>query len=270
MVGFASPVAAVRPGSAACPQEPAPLPPWSLRCAAPPYDALTDLPGEALPTLRRGSVVVVSAETAALGALADVAAAAQAIRARTPNPLVLCLGPALTPELLHLAAHAHSLGFSGVIPGAAPLGFALRTALTCPWALPERWVGWLRERSFAPVALEPVLLDLVRLAPHAADLPTLLRRLKIPERTLSERLRRAALPKLERWYTATRLLHAELALQRQPHLPLRAASAELRYADSYSFSNAFYRLFGITPSASRRLLGLEWRLAAWFARSRRP
>jgi AraC-like DNA-binding protein len=109
----------------------------------------------------------------------------------------------------------------------------------------------------------------VRAAPVALDLSDLCSRIGTPMRTLAHRLQQAELPKLERWYDGSRILHAELELQRDPDLSIDEVAARLGYADDLSFSNRAYRLFGVTPVTSRRLLGLEWRFREWWLRAHR-
>lgn len=237
--------------------------------APPPYTAPAESPLRRVGGLPRGSVLILDAEEPERVRGTDLARTVRWLATRAPVAVALRLPRVTTPQELYLAATARTAGVSAVLLREQPLAPTLRLFLSSPPDLANDWIRWVQCRHPAPGQVAEVLRGVIRTAPQASGLPDLCRRLEVPERTLAYRLRQASLPRLERWYDGSRLLHAELALQRDPDLDAEHVARELGYADDLSFSNRFYRLFGVTVAASRRLLGLEWRLWEWWERSRR-
>ncbi|HEX2092409.1 MAG TPA: helix-turn-helix domain-containing protein [Longimicrobiaceae bacterium] len=186
-----------------------------------------------------------------------------------PLPVALRLGGPDPLQALYLASNARAVGCSAVLLRCQPLAEGLRAFLAHPLDPAEEWVRWLQLRRPVPGQLRETLLAVLRTAPVAADLADLCRRIGTPMRTLAHRLQQANLPKLERWYDGSRILHAELELQRDPSLGVDRVAERLGYVDDLSFSNRAYRLFGVTPVTSRNLLGLEWRFQEWWVRAQR-
>ncbi|HET8655004.1 MAG TPA: helix-turn-helix domain-containing protein [Longimicrobiaceae bacterium] len=168
---------------------------------------------------------------------------------------------------IQLVTRASALGLSGVLLQAHDLTDGLRRCLTRTWDLARKWVRWIRVHHGLDARDAILLRDIIRIAPIALDLTDLCSRIHVPARTVTYHLKQAGLPKLERWYGGARLLRADLALQRDPDLDPFVVALRLGYADEMGFSNRYYQHFGLTPTRARRLLGLEWRLESWWARS---
>lgn len=133
----------------------------------------------------------------------------------------------------------------------------------------DEWISWLRLHRTVSATEAELLAVMIDLAPESGSTEELISELKRPARTVREQLARAGLPKAERLYTGSRLLNALLQLQRDHSLTGRSVARQLGYADYASFSGLVYAHFGMGADVSRRLLGLEWRFAAWWERAQR-
>ncbi|HEX2189347.1 MAG TPA: helix-turn-helix domain-containing protein, partial [Longimicrobiaceae bacterium] len=221
------------------------------------------------PSPPRGSVLLLHTDHPESVPLPDLQRLAARLRTALSLPVALRLGGPDPLRSLYLASHARAAGCGAVLLECQPLAEGLRAFLAHPLDPAEEWVRWLQLRAPVPGQYRDTLLATIRAAPVALDLTDLCSRIGTPMRTLAHRLRQAGLPKLERWYDGSRVLHAELQLQRDPCLGVDRVAEQLGYADDLSFSNRAYRLFGVTPVTSRRLLGLEWRFREWWLRARR-
>lgn len=240
----------------------------TLTCVPPPYHAPRAPVGD-MPSPPRGSVLLLDTDLPEAVSLPELKRFVTGLRAAVSVPLALRLGGADPLKSLYLASNARAIGFSAVLLECQPLADGLRAFLAHPLDPASDWMQWLQVRCAVPGQLRDTLLAVIRVAPVAIDLPDLCSRIGVPMRTLAHQLLRAGLPKLERWYDGSRILHAELELQRDPRLRIDQVADHLGYADDLSFSNRAYRLFGITPVTSRKLLGLEWRFREWWVRAQR-
>ena len=237
-----------------------------LTVVAPPYLEAKALPPHFMPA--RGDVMLVDLEDPAPERFPPLMAALR--RLRRTHAVATALRVQLRWERpLPVIAGAHALGFDAVILEGDTLSEALAAFLAAPLDLPGEWLRWLEERRAVPGRLSDLVRGILTIGPEAASVGSLTARLETPDRTIRQLLRQHTLPKLERWYDGVRLLAADLQLQREPALSVEEMAQRLGYSDAYSYSSRAYRLFGITPAASRKLLGLGWRLDAWWRRSRR-
>ncbi len=241
----------------------------ALSHVPPPYEAPQPLPARVGGLLPRGSVLLLDTEAPERLPLAELRAAVTKLRTAISLPIALRLGGPDPLKALYLAGHARTVGCSAVLLRCQPLDEGLHAFLANPIDPADDWVRWLEFRRDVPGQLRDMLASVIRTAPVALDLPDLCSRIGTPMRTLAHRLQQANLPKPERWYDGSRILHADLQLQRDPGLRVDQMAEQLGYADDMSYSNRAYRLFGVTPVTSRKLLGLEWRFREWWLRARR-
>lgn len=157
-------------------------------------------------------------------------------------------------------------GAGGWIPPRAdPLGVALRW-LPCPSDLAADWLGWMRLRRPLEPRAAAYLESIIRNAAGHGSVVKLLRAQSISPRTVRRVLARDDLPPPGRWLRAARLLESQLTLQRDRELTLNAVAFSLGYAEAASYSNQHRRVFGVGAGAGRKLLGREWRYAAFWRR----
>ncbi|MET0395797.1 MAG: helix-turn-helix domain-containing protein [Longimicrobiaceae bacterium] len=241
----------------------------ALAYVPPPYHAPQPLPTPGAPSPPRGSVLLLDAILPEALPLPELQRLVTGLRTALSLPVALRLGGPDPLKSLYLASNARSVGCGAVLLECQPLAEGLRAFLAHPLDPADEWLRWLQLRHPVPGQFRDTLQAVVRAAPVALNLPDLCCRIDTPMRTLAHRLRQARLPKLERWYDGSRVLHAELELQRDPALRVDQVAERLGYADDLSFSNRAYRLFGVTPVTSRKLLGLEWRFREWWLRAYR-
>jgi len=236
------------------------------RIVNPPYDGTA--PAERTRTTR-GAVVVVDGFEATVEDLEVLETAIQTFRRSISLPVVLRLENVSHARWVSLVCRAREVGFNSVVLGGAPLRESLRDALTVPSDLPRDWLRWLQVRRLASPDIAECLFQVVSLTPKLDELGEAFPRLEVSPRTLAYRLRGQGLPKLERWFHASRIVYADVDSQRSGTADLHMVATQLVYSDLMSYSNVYYRLFGITPSRAWPLLGLEWRLHEWWRRSAR-
>lgn len=243
--------------------------PVSLTFIPPPYHAPLPLPAPGTLSPPRGSVLLLDISLPEGVPLPELQRLVTRLRTAMSLPVALRLGGPDPLKSLFLAGNARAIGCGAVLLECQPLADGLRAFLAHPLDPADDWLRWLQLRRPVPGQFRDTLQAVIRAAPVALDLSDLCSRIGTPMRTLAHRLQQADLPKLERWYDGSRILHGELDLQRDPGLSVDAVAERLGYADDLSFSNRAYRLFGVTPVTSRKLLGLEWRFREWWLRAHR-
>jgi AraC-like DNA-binding protein len=181
-------------------------------------------------------------------------------------PLVLCLDGRFDADVASLIQRAALLRVRGVIVAGEPMPDALRRPLTSPADLPADVVDWL---SFRVRRLSPEVAELCRAifreAPAAPGIEALLTSLGESVRTARARLRKLALPSPAHWHQVARAVHSALCLQRRQSSPVFELAMELGYSDHSALSHQLRRLFGMSASQVRGLLGWEWLLDRWLA-----
>lgn len=154
-----------------------------------------------------------------------------------------------------------------VFPGADPVEVAWRT-LPYPRDLAGDWIGWMRLHGPLDPRAAAYLECIIREASDYRSVVKLLRGYGISPRTARRVLAAERLPPPGRWLRAARLLGSQLSLQRDRGLTLNAVAFSLDYAEAASYSNQHHRVFGVSAGTGRKLLGREWRYAAFLRQVR--
>jgi AraC-like DNA-binding protein len=232
----------------------------------PPYDRAVEAPFGEIEQVRRGTILAVAIEAPERLDHSRLRTAISELRARIDTSIAICVPRQAAGAALPLALRAYACGVRAVFVAEDPPRRLLWSAMADLPDLPGDVAAWLQLRRRVPDPLALAVARLLREAPSCSDLDELSERLEVLPRTLHHRFDQARLPGPSQWYHLGRLLDAQFRLLRDPGLDVGALALELGYSDRLSFTNRIYRLFGVTAETSRKLLGLEWRLAAWWER----
>lgn len=232
----------------------------------PPYDRAVEAPFGEIEQVRRGTILAVAIEAPERLDHSRLRTAISELRARIDTSIAICVPGHAAEMALSLALRAYAWGVRAVFVADYPPHRALWDSLADLPDLPGDVAAWLQVRRGVPESLALAIARLLREAPACSGLDELSDRLRVLPRTLRHWFDQARLPGPSQWYHLGRLLDAQYRLLRDPCLHVGALALELGYSDRVSFTNRIYRLFGVTAETSRRLLGLEWRLAAWWER----
>lgn len=236
----------------------------SVSYVLPPYDEGSEIAYRQGSALEPGGIILIDIAMPNRMDFVRLRRLVHRLRRRSNATVAIRFPEEATTAAVRTALHAYPCGIRAVLVRDEPLRSALWSYLTNPIDLPGDLIAWLRLRRPVSDNLAGVLTRIVRDAPDHCDLAGLLDQLDVRARTLRHQLEKEALPGPSKWYHLGRLLDAQLRLLRDPELDISRLAHELGYADRMSFTNRIYRLFGVTAETSRRLLGWEWRFAAWW------
>lgn len=237
-----------------------------IYCVMPPYQEVSEISLRRVPTVERGGVIIIDVSSQGRIDYERFRRLIHALRRRSNATVAIRLSSGTATAALYNATYAYRCGVRAVLVSGEPLRPTLWKWLTDPVGIPEDLISWLRLRRPVSDNLARMIVKIVRDAPRYSDFADLLDHLDVRGRTLRRRMELESLPAPSKWYHLGRLLHAQFRLLRDPLLDTTRLAYELGYADRMSFTNRIYRLFGVTAETSRRLLGWEWRFAAWWKR----
>ena len=250
------------------------VPAIRVRQVRPPYAAIQELDRRG-DGLARGSVLVLDIPGPVQAIESEIEAVVSDLRRRHSVSLALRLPDPDGSQPLWFVVWAYRLGIRAFLPPDGRVGEALQQWLAHPLDLAGDWLDWVRLRH--PVSRESAwyiarIVDeawrfvlLTRDLPERAGLAAFFEHLRVSERTARYHLAKDGLPGPERWFAGARLLHAQLALQRDPALKVTVVTRMLGYSEPLSFSNRVCRVFGATIPTARKLLGVEWRFERWWS-----
>lgn len=241
---------------------------YELRYIPPPYDTPRQLLSISASNPPRGSVLLIDVRDPKQAVQSNLAPVVRELGRRFSFPLCLNLPDIDSLASLRLLSRAYPLGIRAISFENQDLGAALWHQLADPMDLGEEWLQWLRRHHLVSRHSGSFICEVARHAWEYNSITSLCGHLGISCRTIRHHFHKDNLPKAERLFDGARLLHAQLALQRDPKLEVYTIARVLGYEDDLSFSNRICRLFGVTATTSRKLLGLKWRFQEWLARSR--
>lgn len=163
-------------------------------------------------------------------------------------------------------AHLLGGGCRAIVPDGRRLDRLIWEILPRVSDLGGAWVEWLRLHREVSGAAAAIIHTIADGALEHGGVTLLLRDAGIPPRSARAVLRQERLPPPGRFYTAVRVVRGHLWLQQDRERQVQRVAWRLGYADPSGFVAASRRLFDVSPSEARRLLGLEWRLAEWWKR----
>jgi hypothetical protein len=236
--------------------------------AEPPYtsaEPVQNLPRWVPP---RGTVVILDVRAIGGVQVSELAQAARLIRADLDVAVALRLPDLAAPEAHAIAALCHPLGFRALLTPGAPIAATLFHALANQLTLGADVVAWLRTRVEVGTKAAGAILPILETARSAPTFRSACDAARINPRTVHRLVSVDGLPGPERWYHLGRMLALQQDLICDPELQVETAAARWGYADGLSLNNRLTKTFGVGASRGRQLLGIEWRLAAWWERCR--
>lgn len=239
----------------------------------PPYRRRERISLGDMPTrLPIGSIALIEVERADAVCLLTLGESVRMLRRDHRMAVAVVVHEPNTPAGARVVYSAPSLGACAAIPPGGSIRECFVRQLPGADRLATQWIGALRLHCRVSGRAEASAAAIMSAATAELDREPMsrrLRRLSLKPRTIRAHMQAEALPRPCRWFTAARLFHAQLALQRDPELTIEAMAQRLGYAEAASFSNQIVRIFGTTAQKARRLLGTEWRVWEWWRRSKR-
>ena len=217
-----------------------------------------------------GAVMLVDLRHPSTMTDARLRAVAKAIHTDFDVSLGLRVPSLSSPEGHGLAVRAHALGYRALLSPGVPIQASLYNALSSRHGLAEDVLAWIQRRQCIPAGASDIIRTILETAPVALTLEDVYRKGRLKGGTARRVLRSAGLPTPERWQGLSRMLNTQLDLIAEPDLTVSEAARACGYAHALSLNNRMTKLFGFGATTGRRLLGIEWRLAAWWRRYARP
>lgn len=194
------------------------------------------------------------------------------IRHRHPGCPVALWIPDAPPQVLIDATRTASQAQVRAILGGGSLDpELLRAQLTHPHGLSSFVLRWACDAGYLPGGTEHEdVRELLDAAPDIHTLARLALRRQMAVRTWRSRLQQLGLPSPHAWLRLAHALHAAFFVQRHHTDSLETLCEKLGMQSVANMSQQFKRVFGLSPSMVRELLGAEPLLHRWFqARTRR-
>lgn len=194
--------------------------------------------------------------------------AVPALRARHPAaPVILHIGNEDPAEAIHYARRAAFLYVRAILIDGEDVATTLRSVITQPVNLAGDVIEWLEMQSVPlPPEAQHLVRAIVHLAPRYHTVRDLLESIDHIEEAVRKRFHHRGIAPPSRWFGMARALHAALALQRAPNIPLFDAALDLGYSDHSALSRQMLRIFGLRPSVVRTQLGWEGLMVRWLER----
>jgi hypothetical protein len=141
----------------------------------------------------------------------------------------------------------------------------LRAQLTHPLGLSSFVLRWASDAGYLPPGLEQEdVRELLDAAPEVRTLERLCLRRNVAARTWRSRLQQLGLPTPRAWLGLSHALHVAFFVQRNRTETLETLCERMRMQTVANMSQQFRRVFGLSPSHVRALLGAEPLLHRWF------
>lgn len=204
---------------------------------------------------------------AALGADGyDIPALVRELRSRHPGCPVALWIPHAPPQYVIDAVRSAGQAQVRAILGGDPLEPGLlRTQLTHPVGLSSFILRWASDAGYLPHGMEQEdLRELIDAAPDVRTLERLSERRQMASRTWRSHLQQLGLPTPHAWLALAHALHIAFFVQRNHTDSVQALCDKLGMHNVAHMSQQFRRVFGLSPSQVRDLLGAEPLLHRWF------
>lgn len=202
----------------------------------------------------------------------EVPELARDLRLRHPGCPVALWIPEAPPQVVIEAARSASQAQIRAILGGEPVEPALlRAQLTHPLGLSAFVLRWASDAGYLPPGLEQDdVRELLDAAPDVRTLERLSLRRQVAVRTWRSHLQQLGLPTPRAWLGLAHALHVAFFVQRNAGDSVQTLCEKLGMHSVAVMTQQFRRVFGLSPSHVRGLLGAEPLLHRWFqARVRR-
>lgn len=203
---------------------------------------------------------------------ARIQALVRGLRRRCPgSPLAVWIPEATPDRVIDLVRAATASQVRAILGGPAVDPDRLRCQLTHPLGLSAFVLRWACDAGYLPPGMEPEdVRGLLDAAPDVRTLERLALHRHVAARTWRSRLQQLGLPTPRAWLGLAHALHVAFFMQRNHADSLQALCEKLGMHTVANLSQQFRRVFGLSPSHVRDLLGAEPLLHRWFqARCRR-
>jgi AraC-like DNA-binding protein len=239
-----------------------------------PFHAST--PGEFAPApgalAAAGDILLVRLATAAgnddsgAGGEHEIPSIVREIRQRQPGCAVALWIPEAPTQVVINATRAASQAQVRAILGGGLLDpDLLRVQLTQPHGLSAFVLRWASDAGYLPDGMEQEdVRELLDAPPDVRTLARLALRRHVAARTWRSRLQQLGLPSPYAWLGLAHALHVAFFVQRNHTQPLQTLCDRLGMQTVANMSKQFRRVFGLSPSQVRGLLGAEPLLYRWF------
>lgn len=188
------------------------------------------------------------------------------LRAAHPGSPVALWIPDAPPQVVIDAVRAASQAqIRAILGGEHPDPTLLRAQLTHPLGLSTFVLRWASDAGYLPPGVEhDDVRELLDAAPDVRTLERLALDRQVAARTWRSRLQQLGLPTPRAWLALAHALHVAFFVQRNSTDSLQALSEKLGMQTVANMSQQFRRVFGLSPSHVRDLLGAEPLLHRWF------
>jgi AraC-like DNA-binding protein len=188
------------------------------------------------------------------------------IRRRQPGCPVALWIPEAPPQVVIDATRAASQAQVRAILGGGSLDpELLRAQLTQPTGLSSFVLRWASDAGYLPPGMEQDdVRELLDAPPDVRTLARLALRRKVAARTWRSHLQQLGLPSPHAWLGLGHALHVAFFVQRNHTESLQSLCDRLGMQTLANMSTQFRRVFGLSPSKVRDLLGAEPLLHRWF------
>jgi hypothetical protein len=188
------------------------------------------------------------------------------LRQRHPgSPLALWIRDAPPQTVIEVVRAASGAQVRAILGGDVLDPELLRSQLTQPCELSAFVLRWALDAGYLPDGVElEDLRDLLDAAPEVRTLERLSLRRRVAARTWRNRLQQLGLPAPRAWLALAHSLHVAFFMQRNRAEPLQVLCSRRGMRLPANLGQQFKRVFGLSPSQVRALLGAEPLLDRWF------
>lgn len=208
---------------------------------------------------------------AASSAGEEIPALVRELRNSHPGSPVALWIPDAPPQAVIDAVRAAGQAQVRAILGGDPVEpDLLRAQLTLPTGLSTFVLRWAADAGYLPQGVEhDDVRELIDAAPDVRTLERLSARRQVAARTWRSHLQNLGLPTPRAWLGLAHALHVAFFVQRNHTDSVQTLCDKLGMHNVALMSQQFRRVFGLSPSQVRDLLGAEPLLHCWF-RTRAP
>lgn len=202
----------------------------------------------------------------------EIPALVRELRARHPgSPVALWIPDAPPQHVIDAVRAAGQAQVRAILGGAPADPGSLRAQLTHPVGLSAFVLRWASDAGYLPPGMEQEdLRELIDAAPDVRTLERLSAQRQVAARTWRSHLQNLGLPNPRAWLGLAHALHVAFFVQRNHTDSVQTLCEKLGVQSVALMSQQFRRVFGLSPSQVRDLLGAEPLLHRWFqARARR-
>lgn len=237
----------------------------------PPFQrsTLTDFVAAANACATAGEVLMVRLGNGGNGAAPDgheIPALVRELRRRHPGcPVALWIPNAPPQQVIDAVRSAGQAQVRAILGGDPVEPGLLRAQLTHPIGLSSFVLRWASDAGYLPQGVEQDdVRELIDAAPDVRTLERLSARRQVAGRTWRSHLQHLGLPTPRAWLGLAHALHVAFFVQRNHTDSVQALCEKLGMHNVAHMSQQFRRVFGLSPSQVRDLLGAEPLLHRWF------